>query len=345
MIRPHHSNRLRSPARQSPGDKHPETQAVDRSILHNTCDEEGLSPSRSNSRDTKIPRHVDANAHFEEIVGDPRARIVPPSVTELATVDASRNAENLCSSLNSAESAASLPIVSGEVSRECVAEHTGIAASRLPASAGPLQQRMDAVAKGRSPRYERRDAKRRYQQAVSAVEFAYRMDWPLNCHLTITWHALIVAADVKEGHCLWRPPGRREVYVRTELARRLRAIGLPFAAIWARDVGKRLGSHMHILIFWPTYFVEQFLRLVERLTGSPRAHATATRTRRCLARSECGGWMITVVDQRWVKAGALNVATYIASQREKHPVFLFTGKAFGVSQSLGPAARRRHDLQ
>jgi hypothetical protein len=343
MIRPHPSNRLRSPVRQSVEANNPEAHAVDRSIPHDTCDG-GLSPSRSNSRETKIPRHVDSNVRFEEIVGDPPGRKVLTGVTELATVNAGRNAENPCVSLSGVESAERLPIVSRQASRECIADPTGIVASGPPASAGPLQQRTNPVGRGRSPRYERRDAKRRYQQAVSAVEFAYRMDWPLNCHLTITWHALVVAADVKEGHCLWRPPGRREAYVRTELARRLRALGLPFAAIWARDVGKRLGSHMHILIYWPTYLFEQFLRLIERLTGSRRAQATAARSRRCLARSECGGWMITAVDQHCVKAGALNVATYISSQREKHPVFSNTAKAFGVSQALGPTARRRHNL-
>ena len=54
-----------------------------------------------------------------------------------------------------------------------------------------------------------------------AVVFAYKMDWPLNISLTITWDALQTTGERNEGHCLGRGEWAREKYVRDELVQML----------------------------------------------------------------------------------------------------------------------------
>ena len=85
-----------------------------------------------------------------------------------------------------------------------------------------------------------------------AVAFAYAMDWPLNIGLTITWAALAAVGEHNEGHCLGRGEWDREKYARDELARLCRSEGLPFVALWGRDVGADMGSHVHLSMFWPS---------------------------------------------------------------------------------------------
>jgi len=97
-----------------------------------------------------------------------------------------------------------------------------------------------------------------------AVVFAYAMDWPLNIGITITWAALETAGERNEGHCLGRGDWDREKYTRDELARLCRSEGLPFVALWGRDVGADMGSHVHLSIFWPSW-----LCCTNRVTGGP----------------------------------------------------------------------------
>ena len=66
-------------------------------------------------------------------------------------------------------------------------------------------------------------------------------DWPVNVTITITWSALIMAGDHNEGHCLGKPAGERDTYLRREIARLARRESLPFVAIWGRDVGAVMG--------------------------------------------------------------------------------------------------------
>ena len=101
-----------------------------------------------------------------------------------------------------------------------------------------------------------------------AVAFAYAMDWPLNISLTITWAALEAAGEHNEGHCLGRSEWGREKYTRDELARLCRSAGLPFVALWGRDVGADMGAHVHLSIFWPSYKLAQLVAVIERISGS-----------------------------------------------------------------------------
>ena len=101
-----------------------------------------------------------------------------------------------------------------------------------------------------------------------AVAFAYAMDWPLNIGITITWAALETAGERNEGHCLGRGEWDREKYTRDELARLCRSEGLPFVALWGRDVGADMGSHVHLSIFWPSYKLAQLVAVIERISGS-----------------------------------------------------------------------------
>jgi len=184
-----------------------------------------------------------------------------------------------------------------------------------------------------------------------AVAFAYEMDWPLNIGLTITWTALQTAGEHNDGHCLGRDEWDREEYLRRELARLCRSEGLPFVALWGRDIGAEMGSHVHLSMFWPSYKLVQLVAVIERISGSsadfvnrPYTEIEVDGKMRCIvARSVCGGWQINMNNRRDDKAGAIGWAVdYIASQHSKHPVPPeIEGKPFGISQAIGPAAQER----
>lgn len=175
-----------------------------------------------------------------------------------------------------------------------------------------------------------------------AVAFAYAMDWPLNIGITITWTALETAGERNEGHCLGRGELDREKYTRNELARLCRSEGLPFAALWGRDVGADMGLHVHLFMFWPHYKLDQLVAVIERVSGSSAEFMRTPYTADVVARSVCGGWQLDMNTRRDGKQGALDFAEYIASQHAKHPAPpTIKGKAFGISQSIGKAAQER----
>lgn len=176
-----------------------------------------------------------------------------------------------------------------------------------------------------------------------AVMFAYAMDWPLNVGITITWAALQNAGERNEGHCLSRGEWEREQYARNELARLCRSEGFPLAALWGRDVGKDMGSHVHLSMFWPSAKLAQLVAVIERITGSTADYVRPAYSEDTVARSVCGGWQIDMNRRGDCKQSALEWAGYIAGQHAKHPIPPeLKGKAFGISQAIGSAAQKRH---
>lgn len=175
-----------------------------------------------------------------------------------------------------------------------------------------------------------------------AVAFAYAMDWPLNIGITITWAALETAGERNEGHCLGRGEWDREKYTRDELARLCRSEGLPFVALWGRDVGTDMGSHVHLSIFWPSYKLAQLVAVIERISGSSAGFVLKPYAADVVARSICGGWQINMNNRKDDKASALEWAEYIAAQHAKHPAPPeIKGKAFGISEAIGKTAQDR----
>jgi len=175
-----------------------------------------------------------------------------------------------------------------------------------------------------------------------AVAFAYAMDWPLNIGLTFTWTALQAAGEHNEGHCLGRGEWDREQYTRNELARLCRSEGLPFVALWGRDVGADMGSHVHFSMFWPSYKLAQLVAVIERIGGSSADFVLKPYAADVVARSVCGGWQINMNNRKDDKQSALEWAEYIAAQHAKHPALPeIRGKAFGISQAIGKAAQER----
>ena len=198
----------------------------------------------------------------------------------------------------------------------------------------------------------RRQIKNRQERFRRAVEFAYKMDWPITVLLTVSWDALIEAGEHNEGHCLGKPPRERERYLRSELYRICRENGLTFAAFWARDIGVRMGSHVHIEIFFPTRWLHILVGHIQRISGSsaafvnpPYFEAEISEYMKCVAaRSVCGGWQIDLNSREL--AGARYLAEYIAGQDEKHPKpVCLEGKAFGVSRAIGKSAQDAHNPQ
>ena len=173
-----------------------------------------------------------------------------------------------------------------------------------------------------------------------AAAFAYAMDWPLNISITITWTALQTAGEHNEGHCLGRGEWDREKYTRDELSRLCRSEELPFVALWGRDVGADMGSHVHLSMFWPSYKLAQMVAVIERISGSSADFVLEPYAKDVVARSVCGGWQINMNNRD--KAGAAEWAEYIAAQHAKHPAPPeIKGKAFGISQAIGKTAQER----
>ena len=143
-------------------------------------------------------------------------------------------------------------------------------------------------------RYERRKERDRSTRFHDAVMFAYAMDWPLTVTLTMSWTALITTGERNEGHCLSRAEWNRETYVRNELARLCRSHGLPFVALWGRDIGKHMGSHVHLQMFWPSYELARLIAVIERISGSSADFVLQPYTADIIARSVCGGWQINM---------------------------------------------------
>jgi hypothetical protein len=175
-----------------------------------------------------------------------------------------------------------------------------------------------------------------------AVVFAYAMDWPLNIGITTAWTALETAGEHNEGHCLGRGEWERESYVRDELVRLCRSEDLPFAALWGRDVGASLGSHVHLAMFWPSYKLAQLVAVIERISGSSADFVLKPYAADVVARSVCGGWQINMNNRKDDKESAFEWAEYIATQHAKHPASPeIKGKAFGISEAIGKTAQER----
>ena len=202
----------------------------------------------------------------------------------------------------------------------------------------------------RPSRYEKRKERKRFMRFREAVSFAYAMDWPLNVGLTITWTALQAAGEHNDGHCLGRSEWDRESYARDELARLCRSEGLPFAALWGRDVGAAMGSHIHLSMFWPSYKLAQLIAVIERISGSSADFVNPPyseievdgKMKGVVARSVCGGWQFDMNTRKNDKEGSIEWAEYIATQHAKHPAPPeIKGKAFGISEAIGKAAQER----
>ncbi len=132
----------------------------------------------------------------------------------------------------------------------------------------------------------------------------------------------------------------REAYFRSELARLCRSACIPFVALWGRDIGKRLGAHLHLGLFWPTREIPRLVGLVERVSGSSAEFVRIAYEQDTASRSVCGGWQIDVNNRNDAEASALEWAGYVAGQPCKHPAPpMLRGKAFGLSQAIGRSAQ------
>lgn len=108
------------------------------------------------------------------------------------------------------------------------------------------------------------------------------------------------------------------------------------------DVGADMGSHVHLSIFWPSYKLAQLVAVIERISGSSADFVLPPYKADVVARSVCGGWQINMNNRGDGRESALEWAGYIADQHAKHPnPPKIKGKAFGISEAIGKAARER----
>ena len=216
----------------------------------------------------------------------------------------------------------------------------GSLATRKP---GPLiVGKQNARVRGAENYRAKRTKALRLDRFEQAIRFSYHTDMPLNYAITITWSALIEAGEHNEGHCLGKGSWERERYLRKELARVARAAGYPFAALWGRDIGKDMGDHVHLSMFWPSALQGQLVAVLERVTGSSAATVLEPYTADTTARSICGGWQIDMNRAEGKIASSVEWGNYIATQHDKHPSTpQLKGKAFGISEAIGLAAQKR----
>jgi hypothetical protein len=240
--------------------------------------------------------------------------------------------------------------VGGLVLPACPREVTGTIGTLQDATPTCVTAKPERAAKGgsvkarqvQSSRYERRKERDRLVRFHDAVLFAYAMDWPLTVGVTLSWDALKAAGEHNEGHCLWRDEWDREQYIRNELARLCRTHGLPFVALWGRDVGRMMGSHMHMSMFWPSRKLAELVAVIERISGCSADFVLTPYSANVVARSMCGGWQINMNTRKNDKASAIEWAEYIAAQHAKHPAPpAIKGKAFGISEAIGKMAQKR----
>lgn len=198
------------------------------------------------------------------------------------------------------------------------------------------------------PRERRRIEKNRRHNFEAGTRFAYKMGWPINIAITINWTALIQAGEHNEGHCLFRSERARETYLRAELTRSRPQSpeGTPFVAIWGRDIGSRMGLHTHLALHWSLRSktsLFNLLALMQRVTGSAAVETPQDRRKGNLTfASSCRGWLVETIYGKDLLTGALNWVDYIARQSENHAEWPdLAGKAFGISEAIGPKARSR----
>lgn len=122
--------------------------------------------------------------------------------------------------------------------------------------------------------------------------------------------------------------------------------GFPFVAIWGRDIDAWMGLHTHLGINWSWRHdpnMTALIALLVRICGSPARPECEHTDRTVFAESICGGWQIKLIYGRSLLEGALEWTDYIVEQSEKHHLWPdIAGKAFGVSQAIGRAARSSH---
>lgn len=207
-----------------------------------------------------------------------------------------------------------------------------------PLDRQPCRTHIVANRKSRQSYRKQRTKRARTENFRAAVLFAYEMDWPVNVSITITWSALITAGEHNEGNCLSKSAAARDTYLRREISRLARRCGLPFVAIWGRDIGTVMGSHVHLGIFWPYYRLQPLLELIERVTGSSPEYVKPAYEDQHVARSICGGWQVDMNLRE--KAGSIDWSDYVSQQDDKHHrAPTLPGKAYGVSEAIGKKAR------
>ena len=213
-----------------------------------------------------------------------------------------------------------------------------------PLARAPCRTHIVAKKKPRQSYRKQRTKKARVDNFQAAVSFVYAMDWPMNVTVTVTWSALISAGERNEGNCLGKPASARDTYLRRDIGRLARREGLPFVAIWGRDVGAVMGSHVHLGLFWPHYRLQPLLELIGRIAGSSPEYVKPAYEDQHVARSVCGGWQVDM--NRRGKAGALDLSDYISQQEDKHHhAPTMPGKAYGVSEAIGKKVREAAGAQ
>jgi hypothetical protein len=173
---------------------------------------------------------------------------------------------------------------------------------------------------------------------IEAVKFAKLINLPLVAHLTIHWSLTDVADD---------PDGKLFAKVREGLDKWLERHCVEFAGVWARERqagGQSDVVHCHLLFHLP----------VEYRTGK-KLHQVEEAILRLVNRHGCGVWGDNAIDLRLhnnpdgkylIKGGGHPVWKHFRLRKEHRRLQgLIHGKRCGVTENIGPAARRRWNEQ
>lgn len=208
----------------------------------------------------------------------------------------------------------------------------------------PARLRLPDARERRATQAKEERRQRQRASFADSAAFAYFMGWPLSMRVTVTWDRCFWG-DRDPGHVLTKPDRERSERLRDALDRRLRKDGLAFACTWSRDVGGKLGHHIHLGLYWPLP-LKELAWLLARLTGSRPSSDRLPRA--VLAQSECKGWQVKGNTARDEIPSAIRWTDYQLDQTPRHLVMpKLEGKLLGVSRAIDAKAMepRREALE
>lgn len=174
-----------------------------------------------------------------------------------------------------------------------------------------------------------RNAKRRQSNIFSFIRKQEALNRPINCAITIAWHALVTAGERHYGHIIGMQPNKRQQHLMRKIRGLAKSLNFTTSYIWVRATGARMGEHIHLALHWPHTFLMELIRLLEQLLGCDVNHEIKNGVR-FIAVSQCKGWRIDAIDclhsaNRW--------GHYMATQKIKH-IDLSSSRNLGFSQTL-----------
>jgi hypothetical protein len=198
--------------------------------------------------------------------------------------------------------------------------------------------RVEATKPKRQSRASKRITMRQATNVIEAVKFAKLIGLPLVAHLTIHWSLTDVGDD---------PDGKLFAKIREGLDKWLQRHGIEFAAAWARERqagGQSDVVHCHLLFHLPVEYrtSKKLLQVEAAIARLIKRHGRGISDERVIK--------LVIHDdpdgKYLIKGGGPKVWKRFGLRKEHRRLQGFVhGKRCGVTENIGPAARKRRTQQ